>query len=60
MGKLVKAIIVLAVIVGAIAIAAHYINRSRESSTNAGKQESSGPKVQVQEKYGIASVGEDE
>lgn len=59
MGKLIKAIVILAVLVGAIAIAVHYASRGSGDTGTTQQQQAGEPKMQVQEKYGFAPVGED-
>jgi len=69
MAKLVKALVVLAVLVGGIAVAVHYSHASKSKSAavvsdnkpDTAQTEKKKPKkegMQVQEKYGFAPVGE--
>jgi hypothetical protein len=68
MAKLVRALVVLAVLVGGIAVAVHYSNRSKAKSAavvsdnkpDTAQAEKKKPKegMQVQEKYGFAPVGD--
>lgn len=58
MGKLIKVILILAVLAGAVAVGVHYASRG-SSDAGASQQQAGEPKTQVQEKYGFAPVGED-
>lgn len=59
MGKLIKIVILLAVVAGGIALAVHYAGKSQQNDIDQARADR-GTRIQPQEKYGFAPVGDDE
>lgn len=60
MGKLIKIVILLAVVAGGIALAVHYADKKSDKSAGDQPRTERGTKMQPQEKYGFAPIGDDE
>ncbi len=58
MGKLIKILVVLGLLVAGVVVAMRYTGDSGESDTQT-KQTESQPPMQPQEKYGFAPMGEE-
>jgi flagellar basal body-associated protein FliL len=61
MGKLIKILVVLGLIVAGVVVAMQYAGQSEEADTQAKQNPQTGqqPPIQPQEKYGFAPMGEE-
>lgn len=60
MGKLIKIVIVLAVVAGGIALAVQYAGGKSNKPDGDNARVEKGTKIQPQEKYGFAPMGDDD
>jgi flagellar basal body-associated protein FliL len=59
MGKLIKILVLLGLIVAGVVIAMQYTGESGTSETEAQQNQQAQPPIQPQEKYGFAPMGEE-